>query len=140
MIDAHNTKTVLVVDDEPVLRHTLGKLLKDMGFRVVLAQDGPSGVDAGRQHPVDIVVTDFIMPGLDGWQTLEALRKTAPQLPAIVMTALPEEHWNSDGNNNSAITKWVQKPVAFCQLLKLISEISNEVKHAQNMLTLCSNN
>lgn len=140
MIGSLNAKTVLVVDDEPVLRHTLGKLLKDTGFRVVLAQDGPSGVDAGRQHPVDLVVTDLVMPGLDGWQTLEALREAVPQLPAIVMTALPEERWNTSASDEAAITKWVQKPVAFCQLLELISEISNEARSAQQMITYCSNN
>jgi CheY-like chemotaxis protein len=130
-----NAKTVLVVDDEPVLRHTLAKLLGDVGFRVVVAPDGPAGIDLSSRAPVDLVVTDYLMPGLDGQETLDRLRQAIPGLPAIVMTALPEERWEPHPEDANPFTRWVQKPVAFCQLLTLIREALTAGTEAESAMS-----
>jgi PAS domain S-box-containing protein len=77
---------VLVVDDEPLLLEILRNVLPDMGFRVLEARNGFEAVEVFRQHRDDIrcVLCDVVMPRMDGWQTLSALRRIVPDIPVIL--------------------------------------------------------
>jgi PAS domain S-box-containing protein len=78
--------TVLLVDDEQMLRKLGGTVLTRLGFSVLLAKDGVEAVEVFRQHQGEVrcVICDANMPRMDGWQTLAALRKLAPGLPVIL--------------------------------------------------------
>jgi CheY-like chemotaxis protein len=73
---------VLVVDDEPLLRTMLADGLEEAGHAVVTADSGAAAIEAARQEPPDCILLDIIMPGLDGFQTCDAL-KTDPALAHI---------------------------------------------------------
>jgi CheY-like chemotaxis protein len=81
--------TVLVVDDEPLVRRLLEVGLRQLGFGVELATDGLEAVARYGQAGcrVDLVLCDVRMPGLDGPQTLAALRKLDPAVRLCFMTA-----------------------------------------------------
>ena len=83
---------VLVVEDEEALLKLAGHYLRSLGFTVLLAPDGVVALDLFRQHPADIrcVISDVVMPRMDGWQTLEALRQLAPNLPVILASGYDE--------------------------------------------------
>ena len=85
---------VLMVDDqEPVLK--MGEtLLKRMGFSVMPAAGGAEALDLFRQYQDKIacVITDLTMPGMDGWETIAALRKIKPDLPIILVSGYEETH------------------------------------------------
>jgi CheY-like chemotaxis protein len=83
------TPGVLVVDDEPVVRSVLRSALEGHGFRVWLAAGGPEALDLYRQHrdAIAVVLLDIRMPGLDGPQTLDALRHLNPEVLACFMSA-----------------------------------------------------
>lgn len=78
---------VLVVDDDEVVRTVVSEYLRRRGYEVGEATDGAEALDAIRQAPPDVVVTDLGMPRLDGLGLLRELTKSNPDLPAIVLTA-----------------------------------------------------
>ena len=78
---------VLLVDDEPMIRETLAQQLEDMGFRMTVAAGGAEALtllDMGA--PVDVLVSDLSMPGMDGLALIREARTRRPDLPAILLT------------------------------------------------------
>lgn len=78
---------ILIVDDEPNLRKVLGAQLTREGYRVVLAQDGEEALAVLEQGGVDVVVTDLVMPKVDGLTLLRRTVELHPDLPVIMITA-----------------------------------------------------
>lgn len=91
MNERTKARSILIIDDEPVLRLTFKYLLEGEGYRVWEAKNGRDGLDIFRKHPIDLVITDIVMPELDGFATIEALRREAPSLPIIAMSAVAGE-------------------------------------------------
>jgi CheY-like chemotaxis protein len=81
---------VLVVDDEKPVRDALGLLLKREGYRVVVAEGGLAALSAVETFMFDLVIVDIFMPDLNGLQTIEILRRDAPDVPIIVMSGYVE--------------------------------------------------
>ena len=90
MIDGRGT--ILVVDDDSVLRRLLATVLKLRGFEVLVAEDGVQALRILKEKGtlVDLVLADIIMPQMDGWALLEQLRNDYPQLPVILLTLIEE--------------------------------------------------
>jgi DNA-binding response OmpR family regulator len=81
---------ILVVDDEPNLRHTLGYALRQEGYDVALAEDGERGLEVFHQSPSDLVVLDVMLPRMDGLAVCRAIRKES-DVPIIMLTARGSE-------------------------------------------------
>src|SRR5687767_12597775 len=79
--------SVLVIDDEEIMRDILGTLLEREGYSVRLASSGQEGLDLARSLPFDAVIVDVMMPGLDGLQVLDELKKHDDELPVLMITA-----------------------------------------------------
>jgi DNA-binding response OmpR family regulator len=78
---------VLVVDDEPTLRVQLAQLIMAWGYRVRVASDVASALDALEPAPPDIILTDLVLPDQPGYALLEHAHSRWPHLPVLVMTA-----------------------------------------------------
>ena len=81
------SKTILIAEDEPILRESLAELLAGEGREVLQAEDGKKAYEIVVARPVDVVLTDVRMPEMDGLALLDHLHKIAPQTPVIVVTA-----------------------------------------------------
>ena len=79
--------TILVIDDEEIMREILETLLTREGYRVRLAASGPEGLEVARSTPIDAVIVDVMMPGMDGLQVLDAIRDIDDELPVLMITA-----------------------------------------------------
>jgi DNA-binding NtrC family response regulator len=77
---------VLVVDDEPGVRESLRMVLKD-GYEPLAAESGREALELLAKTPMDVVLLDVVMPGMDGMQVLEELRNRYPRLPVVMLTA-----------------------------------------------------
>ena len=79
--------TVLVVDDEEVMREILDSLLTKEGYRVKLAATGEGGLELMRREPVDVAIVDVMLPDMSGIEVLEALKKADPEMVVMMITA-----------------------------------------------------
>lgn len=79
--------TILVVDDEEIMREILETLLRREGYEVRLATSGQEGLDLARAMPFDAALVDIMMPGMDGIATLDELKRIDEDLAVIIITA-----------------------------------------------------
>lgn len=86
---AHNPPRILVVDDEPDIAESFCDLLRSLvpGVMVNQALAGREALQKLREGPVDLIVTDFMMPGMNGIQFLREAERVAPGVPNILVTA-----------------------------------------------------
>jgi EAL domain-containing protein (putative c-di-GMP-specific phosphodiesterase class I) len=78
---------VLVIDDEPLMRKLLGRLLTSAGYEVVVTEGGAEAIELLWHSTFDVVVSDVNMPGVDGIEVLRFVRERDPDLPVILVTA-----------------------------------------------------
>ncbi len=78
---------VLVIEDEPTVRDLVCEALQFMGYHATGAATGPEGLRLFERGTYEAVLTDLVMPGMTGWQVAAAVRRRAPVLGVIVMTA-----------------------------------------------------
>src|SRR5215831_7102565 len=77
---------ILVIDDEDPIRRLLRAALEQRGHQVVEARQGKEALDLHRSQPVELVITDILMPEKDGLEVIMALRREAPQLKVIAIS------------------------------------------------------
>jgi CheY-like chemotaxis protein len=84
-------ETVLVVEDEPVVRGLIVEVLNDLGYAALEAADGPQGLEMLRgKRRIDLLITDIGLPGLNGRQVADAGRVLRPGLKVLFMTGYAE--------------------------------------------------
>jgi DNA-binding NtrC family response regulator len=79
--------TILVVDDEEIIRESLSEWLSDEGFDVITAPDALKALDIIKSRDIDIMLADLKMPGIDGIELIKRAKEINPELPVIIMTA-----------------------------------------------------
>ena len=99
--------TVLLVDDDATIRDIAAALLNHLGLAVLEASGGDEAVTilTRNQGTIDCLITDLCMPGMDGWETLAALRKIRPDLPAILSSGYDEAQ--------AMCSEYTEQPQAF---------------------------
>ena len=80
-------RRILIVDDEPSVRDVMATVLIDAGYSVQTAADGHIALEIIDDAPPDLIITDVMMPNLDGWALLDHARERNPTLPVILMSA-----------------------------------------------------
>jgi DNA-binding response OmpR family regulator len=78
---------ILVVDDEPVARQSMTDILKLEGYNVASAPNGQAAVEYVRTHPVDLMVVDLRMPGMDGLEVIQVVNQVSPETEIVLLTA-----------------------------------------------------
>jgi DNA-binding response OmpR family regulator len=79
--------SVLIVDDEAVARQSLTDILKLEGYNTAAVPNGPAAIEHVRTHPVDLVIVDLRMPGMDGIQVVQAVNQVSPDTEVVLLTA-----------------------------------------------------
>ncbi|MCX6034754.1 MAG: response regulator [Chloroflexi bacterium] len=78
---------VLAIDDDPAMTELITLLIKPHGFNVMTANSGEDGVEITRKDSPDVIILDLMMPGMDGWQVLNQIRKFS-SVPILVFSVL----------------------------------------------------
>ncbi|MFA6311913.1 MAG: heavy metal response regulator transcription factor [Sterolibacterium sp.] len=107
---------ILIVEDEVKSGDFLKQGLNEAGFVVDLARDGIAGLHLGLSEAYDLVVLDVMLPVLDGWQVLEALRRADKDMPVLFLTACDQVNDRVKGLERGA-DDYLVKPFAFSELL-----------------------
>ena len=84
--ETEKTHTILVIDDEPDMLRLMRRIFEEEGYHVELAADGVYGIDLLKTMKPDLVILDIMMPGPDGYTTLESIRQYS-KVPVIMVTA-----------------------------------------------------
>jgi len=113
-------KSVLVVDDEPVLRGLVAEVLRDEGYAVAEAGDGGALLDRLEDERPDLVLLDVMMPGIDGRQAYLVIRSRddLPQVPVVMMSAAVNPK-----QLDPSIAAFLPKPFDLDRLLALVEEL-----------------
>ncbi len=106
---------ILVIEDDPAIRDLLRRGLAYENYKVTVAADGASGLAAARDNPPDLVVLDWMMPGLDGLEVAKRLR-AASNVPILMLTAKDSISDRVIGLETGA-DDYLVKPFAFPELL-----------------------
>jgi PAS domain S-box-containing protein len=127
------TGTIMLVDDEEVVRNSLEKLLKRLGYTVMTASDGVKAVELFKKMHVsiDIVILDMIMPGMNGQEVFNIFRSIKPDVPVILSSGFSREECVVDMLKNG-LAGYVRKPFRLTDLSQLIAKIMQEHKRHLN--------
>jgi two-component system alkaline phosphatase synthesis response regulator PhoP len=113
---------ILVVEDNANLAYGLMTSLELEGHQVVLAEDGAAGLRAAREQRPDLLILDLMLPGMDGYRVLKALREEGATLPVLILTARGEEADKVLGFRLGA-DDYVTKPFGLLELLARVGAL-----------------
>ncbi len=118
------SETILLIDDEEMIRDVGGEMLLDLGYQVLVAGSGEEGLQIyeTKSVPIDLVILDLIMPGTGGKETFDRLRKMDPQAKVLLASG-----YSVDGQATAILQRgcngFIQKPFDMKQLSRKIREV-----------------
>lgn len=115
-------RRVLVVDDEPLIRKAISRLLSKRGYSVVVAADGHEAMREADQMPFDVALVDYEMPGRNGLKVLSELRERQPACIRVLMTGRRDFPIVVAAVNRGEIMRVVQKPFEPNELVELLED------------------
>jgi len=112
---------LLIVDDEEQFLKSMTKRLQVRDFQVIAVDRGDKAIEAAKQHPIDVALVDLKMPGINGEETLRALKEQHPWMEVVILTG--------HGSIDSAVEctrigahSYLQKPCEFDRLLSVLAD------------------
>ncbi|MCC7265643.1 MAG: response regulator [Candidatus Latescibacteria bacterium] len=119
-------ETILVVDDEELVRRATTELLATLGYHVLEAEDGQQALEVVAQHreQVGLVLLDLSMPKVSGVEVLRRLRAEEPQLKVILCTGHSTDRAQPDG-----VTEMLEKPFALSKLARVVRHALDGIPH-----------
>lgn len=113
---------ILIVEDNPDLAFGLRNNLEIEGYDVVVAEDGVTGLERARAQDADLIILDLMMPGLDGYRVLRALREEGNMTPVLILSARGEEADKVRGFRMGA-DDFVTKPFSLLELIARVQAL-----------------
>ncbi len=112
--------TIFIMDDDLALQKVIEFALRNEGYEVVLASDGQDGMQKLENLSPDLVLSDIMMPNMDGVEVFEHIQERLQEdgIPIIIMTALSRKPWFADLEAEGAVI--IHKPFEVDYLLELI--------------------
>jgi phosphoserine phosphatase RsbU/P len=111
--------TVLVIDDDALMRMTLKAYLEDSGYSVVEAEDGEQGIELFNRERPDIVLTDLRMPKMDGFEVIARVKRDSPGTPILAITGTGDEDTAAEAVRRGACDALL-KPINDLKVLETV--------------------
>jgi DNA-binding NtrC family response regulator len=127
MADVGDDMKILVVDDEEGARELFNTILTDEGYEVTLANNGQDALSRMQGDSYDLVVTDIKMPGMDGLQLLQEIRRAGSQADVIMVTAYGEVESYLKAMSLGA-AEYINKPIRIKELKRIVHKVLTERK------------
>lgn len=123
-LDTHGTEMVLVVEDDEPVRKILAKTLRGKGYRVLEASNGTEALQVAGAHakPIDLLITDVMMPGMNGRDLAEKIVRERPHLKVLFISGYPHDVLSGNGGLPTGFLL-LQKPFPAALLAQKIREI-----------------
>ena len=117
-----NHRSILIIDDNEQVRAFLRKVLEEAGYMVTEAPNGQKGLRQFQQTPSALVITDLLMPDMDGLEVTMALHRESSTVKIIVLTGGSGESDFLDAAKLLGAHRTMKKPVIITELLKAVQE------------------
>jgi len=114
-----NTITILVVDDEAMIRNLLEKILTKEGYKILLAKDGQEALEIIGTKKIDIVISDMKMPRMNGLDLLKTLKRDRPEIGVVIMTGYGDTYTVKDALLLGA-DEYITKPFKSYEMLMIV--------------------
>lgn len=116
---------ILLVDDEPRVLKTLRRVLEDEGYETLTAENGETCLAIIQNRHVDLLVLDIIMPGMDGWEVLRAIREqpALSHLPVVILSTRKASIDRMLGLDVFGVEHYLTKPPSPDDLLTAVGEV-----------------
>lgn len=111
--------SILVVDDELLIRDLLYDFFSDQGWQIAVAESGEKALSIIHQKKVNLVLTDLKMPNMDGFALTAKMREDFPDIPVVIMTGYPSVE-SAVTALRRKIADYVTKPFNINDLLKIV--------------------
>ena len=116
MTTTRQAATILVVDDDEGCREIAARLLERAGYRTRRAESGDECLRIALAGPIDVILLDIMMPGMDGFAVCEALRAAGKRIPVILLTARDDMDTRLEGMHHG-VSEFLTKPINRVELL-----------------------
>ena len=126
----HQRAGVLLIGDDPVVRDSVQALLEYFGYECGIAADGPSGLKRFEGETWDLVITDLTLPGMTGWQVIDAIRGRVPGVPVIVITGVDDPSVRTRARQCQV--SLLLKPFGLDVLKAALVDASHEPEHEEH--------
>jgi CheY-like chemotaxis protein len=114
---------LLLIDDDPVFRYTVGALLRRLGHRVEEAESGAAALALLGKMPVDLVLTDLRMPGMTGWEVARLTKTLHPSVPVVIVTGCAAS-LAADQPERQYVDAILEKPCGAVQLQAVLGALT----------------
>jgi DNA-binding NtrC family response regulator len=114
-------KSILIVDDEPIVRESIRDWLKDSGYDVYTAESGEEALSLVEKQEFSIIIIDVRLPGKTGIKVLSEIKQQKPQIKSIVITAYPSAELAAEAMKLGAVD-YLIKPINPDDLEQLIRD------------------
>lgn len=112
--------TVLLVDDEPNLLHSLSRVLRNEPYRIYTARTADESIAIVKSHRIDLVVSDENMPGMSGTNFLAWVAEVLPEVPRFMLTGQSGEYVKHRALNEARVDRFFTKPCNAPELAQAI--------------------
>ena len=114
----------MIADDEFLIRWSLTQALTQEGYEVISVEDGKKAIEVVRTQHFDFIITDIIMPELDGWKVLEAIKQTQSTPRVIIITARGREDTGRIAQERGAWA-YIEKPYVIDKIKEILRTVFN---------------
>jgi two-component system response regulator MprA len=121
---------ILIVEDDTITRRNLSVLLSDEGYDVDQAGDGVQALEIIAEQPFDLVLSDIVMPRMDGLKLLQERQFVAPQMPVMIMTSYVSDTLSSVP---AGAAEFIRKPFVLDDLLFKVQRALDKTVQAPSL-------
>ncbi len=125
--DLAGCETILIVEDQPAVRAATSRILERFGYKILNAEDGQRALELSRDYGqnIDLLVSDVVMPGMDGYAVAARMRQARPELKVILISGHSDEEIFRRGKT-TAREHFLQKPFSIQVLARKVRDVLDE--------------
>ena len=130
---------ILYAEDDLVIQESISRILKMFFKEVFVANDGNETLEIYQNHKIDVIMLDYVMPHLDGYQTAKIIRELNKKIPIIIVSAYTDKEKLLNAIELNLI-KYIEKPILHDDLVNVLNSVISSLKNNNLILTKLDEN
>ena len=128
------TLSILYAEDDLVIQESISRILKMFFKEVFVANDGNEALEIYQNHKIDVIMLDYVMPNLDGYQTAKIIREFNKKIPIIIASAYTDKEKLLNAIELNLI-KYLEKPILYDDLVKVFNSVVTHLEDNNLLFT-----